>query len=127
MTDNPAAIKARFPDLAKYGSKFDKAVDTALAHGVKEIRFSPSGRRLYVVVGRLGDELIDPERPYCSCGNFYFKVVRGSDETCYHLLSFKIASQSALLDGISFDDEEYGPYFSATVRDIITTMGEDEE
>ena len=120
-------IKDRFPEFAKYGSKFDKAVDTVLSRGVKECRFLQSGRKVLVVVGRFGDELVDPQKPYCSCANFYFKVIRGKDDLCYHLISYRIASKTGLLDVLEFYDEEYGPYFSATVDDIMNSLEREEE
>jgi predicted nucleic acid-binding Zn finger protein len=74
------------------------------------------------VVGRLGDELIDPERPYCSCSNFFFRVLGGREETCYHLLSYRIAAKTGNLDITTFSDEEYGPYLAATIGDVLEML-----
>ena len=93
-----------------------------MAHGVKECRFLPSGRKIITVVGRLGDEFVDPERPYCSCSNFYFHVLGGREETCYHLISYRIAAKSGKLDVIEFNDEEYGPYLVAVVQDVFDVL-----
>ena len=122
MSEAREALRSESPEFLKYGSKLDKAIDTVLAGGVKEARFLPSGRRLVSVVGRLGDEFIDPERPYCSCSNFFFRVVGGREEVCYHLLSYKIASKAGRVDVIEFSDDEYGPYFTATVRDVFEVL-----
>jgi predicted nucleic acid-binding Zn finger protein len=73
-------LKAKFPEFSKYGAKLDRALDAVLAGGVKEARFLPSGRKLFTVVGRLGDEFIDPDKPYCSCSNFFFRVLRGTED-----------------------------------------------
>ena len=127
MSNQSGGIRDRFPELAKYASKFDKAIDTVLSRGVKECRFTPSGRKIIVVVGRFGDELIDPEKPYCSCANFYFKVIQGKEELCYHLISYRIASKAGLMDTMEFGDEEYGPYFTATVDDIMAALDKEEE
>ena len=102
--------------------KLDRAIDTVLAGGVKECTFLPSGRRLVTVVGKLGDEFLDPEKPYCSCSNFYFRVLGGREETCYHLISYEIAAKAGRVDVIEFNDEEYGPYLSATVQDVFDTL-----
>jgi predicted nucleic acid-binding Zn finger protein len=93
-----------------------------LAGGVKEIRFLPSGRKLFIVVGRLGDEFIDPEKPYCSCSNFFFRVLGGREELCYHLLSYKVAAKTGRFDIVELSDEEYGPYMTATVRDVFEVL-----
>jgi len=74
------------------------------------------------VVGRLGDEFIDPEKPYCSCSNFYFRVLNGREETCYHLLSYKVAAKLGKIDLVEFSDEEYGPYLTATIGDVFEVI-----
>lgn len=84
--------------------------------------FVPSGRKVITVVGRLGDELIDPERPYCSCSNFFFRVMAGREDTCYHLLSYRIAARAGKVDVLEFVDDEFGCYFSATVRDVFEVL-----
>lgn len=123
MTSEQAAmLRAKFPEYSKYGPKLDRAIDTVLAGGVKEELFLPSGRKVITVVGRLGDEFIDPDRPYCSCSNFFFRVLGGREETCYHLLSYRIASRIGKLDVLRFSDEEYGGYLSATVRDVFEVL-----
>jgi predicted nucleic acid-binding Zn finger protein len=105
-----------------YGSKADQAIKTALAGGVKEHRFVPSGRTIYTVVGSEGDEFVDPKKAYCSCSHYFFRVLGGRDETCYHLLSYKIASELGALDVTTFDDEEYGQVFSTIVRDVFGVL-----
>jgi predicted nucleic acid-binding Zn finger protein len=126
MTDEDTSerdeMKRRFSQYSRYGRKFDKAIETVLSRGVKESRFSPSGRRLLTVVGVLGEEFIDPEKPYCSCSNFHFRVMTGKEGTCYHLLSFAIASKAQKVDVISFDDEEFGPLTRAVFNDVYTVM-----
>ncbi len=122
MSEQRDELKARFHHLAKYGTKLDRAVDTVLAGGVKESVFLPSGRKLYTVVGRLGDEFIDPEKPYCSCSNFFFRVLGGREETCYHLLSYKMASEVGKVDKTEFSDEEYRQYLVAAVNDVFDVL-----
>lgn len=121
-TEQAEALRAKFPEFEKYGSKLSRAVETALGGGVKEIKFLPSGRKIFIVVGRLGDEFIDPDKPYCSCSNFFFRVLGGREEICYHLLSYKIAAMSGKLDMIEFSDEEYGEYLAATIRDVFEIL-----
>jgi len=104
---------------AKYGSKFDRAMKTAFAGGVKEHRFLPSGRAIDTVVGQLGDEFVDVSKPYCSCGDFFFRVLSGREELCYHLLSYKIASDLGRLEVIVFDDVEYGQVLAMIVDDVF--------
>jgi len=113
-----------FARYSKHGKKFEKAIETVLSGSVKRHIFSPSGRVIYTVVGRDNEEFIDPGRPFCSCNNFFFKVLSGEAELCYHLLSYGMASESKNLDTISFSDEEYAPLLSAISRDILENLRE---
>jgi predicted nucleic acid-binding Zn finger protein len=122
MEDERRALKEKVTELAKYGRKFEKAIDTVIAGGVKECRFLPSGRRVFSVVGTLGDEFIDPERPYCSCSNFFFRVKGGREELCYHLLSYRIAVRTGRVAILEFSDDEYGGYLCATIEDVFEVL-----
>ena len=122
MSEERESLRAKLRGFEKHGTKLDRAIDTVLSGGVKESRFLPSGRKVITVVGRLGDEFIDPEKPYCSCSNFYFRVLAGREETCYHLLSYRIAAKTGKVDVIEFSDDEYGPYFVAAVRDVFDVL-----
>ncbi len=122
MSEEREALKVKVAGFTTDGRKFEKAIDTVLAGGVKECRFLPSGRKVITVVGRLGDEFIDPDKPYCSCSNFFFRVLGGREETCYHLMSYKIAVKTGKVDVLEFSDEEYAPYLVATVRDVFEVL-----
>jgi predicted nucleic acid-binding Zn finger protein len=116
------AIRGSFVKYAKYGPKFTKAVEIVSGRGVKEHRFNPSGRVIYTVVGSTGDEFIDPQKPFCSCSNFFFHVLAGRDDICYHLLSYRIAFESKKLDVIKFSDDEYSAVIQAVVRDVYKVL-----
>ena len=122
MSEERDSVKAGASEFEKYGTKLDRAVDTVLAGGVKECRLLPSGRRLITVVAKYGDEFVDPERQYCSCSNFYFRVLGGREETCYHLISYRIAAKAGKVDIVEFSDEVYGPYLSATIQDVFVVL-----
>jgi predicted nucleic acid-binding Zn finger protein len=116
------SLRRELSEFSGYGRKFDRALTTVLAGGVKESRFAPSGRRILTVVGKLGDEFIDPQKPYCSCSDFFFKVVGGKEETCYHLLSYRIATRTGKVDVVEFNDEEYAQVLRAVVMDVFDVM-----
>ena len=122
MVEDRAALRARLPEFEKYGTKLDRAIDAVVSGGVKESRFLPSGRKVITVVGRLGDEFIDPEKPYCSCSNFFFRVLAGREETCYHLLGYEVAKKLGMVDYIEFSDEEFGQYLSAAISDVFEVL-----
>ncbi len=122
MSEQREALRSRVQEFEKYGTKLDRAVDTVLAGGVKESLFLPSQRKVITVVGRLGDEFIDPDKPYCSCSNFFFRVLGGREEICYHLISYRIAAKTGRLDTVEFSDDEYGPYLAAIVHDVFEVL-----
>jgi predicted nucleic acid-binding Zn finger protein len=92
--------------------------------GVKKHIFMPSNRVIYTVVGKSGDEFVDPQKPFCSCSNFFFRVLGGSEELCYHLLSYRIARESKKFDTVVFSDDEYSSLLKAIMRDVLTNAGE---
>jgi len=115
-------VKRVVAKYSRHGSKVDQAAKGALSGAVKEHRFVPSGRTIHTVVGSEGDEFIDPGRSYCSCGHYFFRVLGGRDETCYHLLSYRIASELGTLETVTFDDAEYGQVFAAIARDVFGVL-----
>lgn len=125
MSEQRASVRGAFPELAKYGTKLDRAIDTALRGGVKECRFLPSGRKILTVVGSFGDEFVDPLRQYCSCSDFFFSHAKGGRDPCYHLLSLRVASGVERVDVIEFSDEEYVPYLVAVVGDVFEVLGKE--
>ncbi|MDG6899035.1 MAG: hypothetical protein JRN12_02740 [Nitrososphaerota archaeon] len=122
MKEERDLLKSKFPELEKYSAKLERAVDAVMSGSVKEALFTPSGRKVITVVGRLGDEFIDPDKPYCSCSNFFFRVMGGREDTCYHLLGYTVASKTGRVDVTEFVDEEYESYLSATVRDVFEVL-----
>ncbi len=123
MEPEEEEFASHFNRYSRYGNKFSKAIKSVLSGCVKKHTFSPSGRFVFTVVGRDGEEFIDPERPFCSCSNFYFKVLGGGvDDLCYHLISYNIALESKRVETVAFSDEEYASVLSAISRDVLTNL-----
>ncbi len=97
-------------------------MDAVLRGYVKVHVFLPSNRTIYTVVGSGGDEFIDPEKPYCSCNNFFFRVLDGKREYCYHLLGYRIALEAGRIEQISFDDDEYPDFLRLVTIDILNNL-----
>ena len=109
---------SRFAHYSRYLGQFNRAIDAVLNGCVKMHVFSPSGRVIYTVVGRGGEEFIDPFKPFCSCKNFFFGVLGGRNQTCYHLLSYEVAKESEKFDKISLHDEEFESFTELLVHDL---------
>ena len=112
-------LASRFAHYSKNSSQFRKAIDAALAGCVKRHLFLPSERSIYSVVGRNGDEFLDPDKPFCSCKSYFYRVLGGKAEYCYHILSYKIAADSGLIREIRFDDDEYDHFSELLLRDVM--------
>lgn len=103
----------------------ERAVDAVLQGRVKKYVFAPSGRVLYTVVGRNGDEFIDPEKPFCSCEHFFFRVLGGRGESCYHLLAYSIADETNRFHRLEFHDEEFSIFLRLLSSDLLARTGEE--
>ena len=90
-----------------FGQRFIKAWEAVTDRRVKRYVFKPSGRVVWIVVGRERDYLIMPTADFCSCDDFYFRVMDGEVHLCYHLIAQKIAECLGWYDKIEESDELY--------------------
>lgn len=74
---------------------FEKRLPPALgiveARNVSSYRFKPSGRTIWIVKGRKGDYQVMPESMFCTCDDYYFRVMDNKKQLCYHLVAQQIA------------------------------------
>ncbi len=72
---------------------------------VSRFMFSPSGRIVWVVTGRKGRYQVVPESVFCTCDDYYFRVMGQKKQLCYHLIAQQLAEavgkhrQDSLKDG----------------------------
>lgn len=90
-----------------FGQRFTKAFEALKEDKVKKYIFKPSGRIVWIVVGRGRDYLIMPEAEFCTCDDFYFRVLDREVHLCYHLIAQKIARNLAWYKTIEEGDELY--------------------
>ncbi|MGO8805930.1 MAG: hypothetical protein ACLQO7_04915 [Candidatus Bathyarchaeia archaeon] len=90
-----------------FGSRFTKALDALKEGRVKKYTFKPSCRVVWIVVGRERDYLIMPEAEFCTCDDFYFRVLDKKVHMCYHLLTQKIAQNLCWFETIDAEDDTY--------------------
>jgi len=70
-----------------FGQRFVKAFEALKENRVKKYVFKPSGRTVWIVVGKERDYLVMPEAEFCSCDDFYFRVIDKKIHLCYHLIA----------------------------------------
>ena len=93
--------------LEALGSRFTKAWETLNEKRVKKYIFSPSNRIVWIVVGREREYQIMPAAGFCSCDDFYFRVIDREVNLCYHLIAQKLADALGLFDKVEEHDEAY--------------------
>jgi predicted nucleic acid-binding Zn finger protein len=90
-----------------FGSRFLNAWRAVDERRVKKYIFKPSGRVLWIVVGRGRDYLIMPAANFCSCDDFYFNVIDHKIRLCYHLIAQRLAESLKAYDTIEEEDSFY--------------------
>jgi predicted nucleic acid-binding Zn finger protein len=90
-----------------FGTRFTKALEALKENRVKKYIFKPSNRIVWIVIGRERDYLIMPQAEFCTCDDFYFRVLDKQVHLCYHLIAQKIASNLGWYEVITENDELY--------------------
>jgi predicted nucleic acid-binding Zn finger protein len=90
-----------------FGQRFTKALEALKENRVKKYNFRPSNRTVWIVVGKERDYLIMCEAEFCSCDDFYFRVLDKQIHLCYHLIAQKIARNLNWFEIIEANDELY--------------------
>jgi len=81
--------KARLAET--FGSRFAAAYRAVEEGKVKKYVFQPSGRTMWIVTGKERNYQILPSANFCSCFDFYFRVIGHDTSFCYHLIAQKLA------------------------------------
>jgi len=90
-----------------FGQRFTRSFEALKENRVKKYVFRPSGRNVWIVVGKERDYLIMAEAEFCTCDDFYFRVVDKKVHLCYHLIAQKLAKALGWYEGIEEHDELY--------------------
>ena len=90
-----------------FGQRFSKALEVLKENRVKKYTFKPSNRVVWIVVGRERDYLIMAEAEFCTCDDFYFRVLDKKIHLCYHLIAQKIARNLCWFEALEESDDLY--------------------
>jgi predicted nucleic acid-binding Zn finger protein len=90
-----------------FSQRFTKALNALKENRVKKYVFKPSGRTVWIVIGRERDYLIMPEAEFCMCDDFYFRVLDRKIHLCYHLIAQKIARNLGWYETLEENDKLY--------------------
>jgi predicted nucleic acid-binding Zn finger protein len=95
-----------------FGQRFTRAFEALKENRVKKYAFKPSGKTVWIVVGRERDYLIMPEAEFCTCDDFYFRVLDRKVHLCYHLIAQKLAKNLEWYEPIEEHDDLYDSLMS---------------
>jgi len=116
----------RFSHLARlyraFGQRLASALEALRERRVKKYVFKPSGRVIWVVVGREREYQVMPRAPFCSCEDFYFRVIDGEAKLCYHLIAQRLAECLNWFEVVEEEDENY-----EAVLEELRSLGEARE
>jgi len=90
-----------------FGERFIRAWRLVEEGRIKRYVFQPSGRIMWIAVGKEREYLLLPEAAYCSCDDFYYRVVDGEAALCYHLIAQRLAEALGRFEEVYEGDEFY--------------------
>ena len=90
-----------------FGNRFTNAWRLVTENRVKKYVFTPGNRTLWIAIGQNAEYLIYSNAGYCSCSDFYFRVLDNEKAYCYHVLAQMLAEALEFYDLIEEDDEAY--------------------
>ncbi len=88
-----------------FNQRFTKAFEALKENRVKKYIFRPSGKTVWIVVGKERDYIVMPQAEFCTCDDFYFRVLDREIHLCYHLIAQKIANVLEWYETIEERDE----------------------
>ncbi|MEM2849747.1 MAG: hypothetical protein QXI36_05695 [Candidatus Bathyarchaeia archaeon] len=94
------------------GLRLDEALKIVQQDRVRKYLFKPSGKIVWIVEGKEGVYEVLPEAPYCSCDDFYFRVLNGKTPLCYHLIAQGLAEITERYVTVERDDSDYNEFIS---------------
>jgi len=123
-TGNPAHPRLFKLLEHKYFGGYSKVWEAVSNNRVKKYTFDPSGRTLWIVVGKETEYIVHPEVSFCSCDAFYFFVLGEKTKFCYHIIAQAVAEALGWYDVVKENDcmfdvlisEWRGDVFSKTER-----------
>jgi len=92
---------------ATFGIRVKNAIHALQKGRVKKYVFKPSGRVVWIVVGKEKDYQIIPGANFCTCDDFYFRVMNREVHLCYHIIAQKLAEATGTYEEFEETDDLY--------------------
>ncbi|MCW3975689.1 MAG: hypothetical protein NWE86_05550 [Candidatus Bathyarchaeota archaeon] len=106
-TKGELSSKASLRSVKHFRKRYDDAINLVDVNCIKKYIFKPSRRIIWVVEGRKKEYQIFPETNFCSCDDYYFRVMKFEKDLCYHLVAQKIAEALNKYQKMEMSDSDY--------------------
>jgi len=90
-----------------FQKRFQQALVLVEAGKVRKYQFSPSGRTVWVVAGRGRDYQVLPDSLFCTCDDYYFRVMEHKKQLCYHIIAQQLSEAMSKQNSIDMTDSRY--------------------
>ncbi len=90
-----------------FQKRFQQALVLVEGGKVRKYQFSPSGRTVWVVAGRGRDYQILPDSLFCTCDDYYFRVMEHKKQLCYHIIAQQLSEAMSKHKAIDMTDSRY--------------------
>jgi predicted nucleic acid-binding Zn finger protein len=90
-----------------FQKRFQQALDLAEGGRVRKYQFSPSRRTVWVVAGRGRDYQVLPDSLFCTCDDYYFRVMEHKKQLCYHIIAQQLSEAVSKYNVIEMVDSRY--------------------
>jgi len=74
---------------------------------VRKYQFSPSRRTVWVVTGRGRDYQVLPDSLFCTCDDYYFRVMEHKKQLCYHIIAQQLSEAMRKYSVVELTDSHY--------------------
>jgi predicted nucleic acid-binding Zn finger protein len=90
-----------------FQKRFQQALDLAEGGRVRKYQFTPSRRTVWVVAGRGRDYQVLPDSLFCTCDDYYFRVMEHKKQLCYHIIAQQLSEAVGKYNVIEMTDSRY--------------------
>ena len=90
-----------------FQKRFQQALGLVEAGKVRKYQFSPSGRTVWVVTGRGRDYQVLPDSLFCTCDDYYFRVMEHKKQLCYHIIAQQLSEAMGKQNITEMSDSRY--------------------
>ena len=101
-----------------FGARFRNATVVIDAGKVHKLTFHPSNRTVWLVIGKEKQYLILANAGFCSCEDFYFRVISHEESLCYHLLAQRLAEALGQFSATEEKDDQYEEIIRPSVTEL---------